>query len=111
MRSFRNHLVELPRVARRSLAISTDAVLLALSLLVGAFLRFGEAGLSDRLYLILAVLAAISGVTVFWVGGLYREVLRYAGPRRRRLGSVATRASPMREAMRRIDQFRQIAHG
>jgi FlaA1/EpsC-like NDP-sugar epimerase len=81
MRSFRNHLVELPRVARRSLAVSTDAVLLALSLLVGAFLRFGDAGLSDRLYLVLAVLAAISGVTVFWIGGLYREVLRYAGPR------------------------------
>jgi FlaA1/EpsC-like NDP-sugar epimerase len=63
------------------LAVSTDALLLGTSLLIGAYLRFGEAGIVDGLYITLAGLAAIVGVLMFWLGGLYREVLRYAGPR------------------------------
>ena len=74
-------LISLPRVVRRGFAAVVDAALLAASLLLAAYLRFGEAGLSDRTYLLLSLVAAIAGVGVFWAGGLYREVLRYAGPR------------------------------
>jgi FlaA1/EpsC-like NDP-sugar epimerase len=74
-------LIALPRVVRRGFAATVDAVLLAVSLMLAAYLRFGEAGVFDRNYLVLAAVAGLAGVGVFWAGGLYREVLRYAGPR------------------------------
>ncbi|MGA0172922.1 MAG: hypothetical protein ACO3NL_04635, partial [Phycisphaerales bacterium] len=74
-------LVALPRVVRRGFAATVDAVLLAVSLMLAAYLRFGEAGLLDGNYLALAAVAGLAGVGIFWAGGLYREVLRYAGPR------------------------------
>jgi FlaA1/EpsC-like NDP-sugar epimerase len=74
-------LVALPRVVRRGFAATVDAVLLAASLMLAAYLRFGETGLLDGNYLALAAVAGLAGVGIFWAGGLYREVLRYAGPR------------------------------
>ncbi len=75
------HLIGFPRPVRRGLAAVLDAVLLAASLLLAAYLRFGESGLGDPAYLTLAGVAVAAGIAVFWTGGLYREVLRYAGPR------------------------------
>ena len=44
-------LIALPRVVRRGFAATVDAVLLAVSLMLAAYLRFGEAGVFDRNYL------------------------------------------------------------
>ncbi len=74
-------LVGMPRSVRRLLAGVVDAVLLAASMMLAATWRLGDEALFERGYLRLALTAAALGTATFWFAGLYREVIRYAGPR------------------------------
>lgn len=74
-------LLGMPRTGRRILAGAVDAVLLAASMMLAATWRLGDAALHERGYLRLALVAAVVGTATFWAFGLYREVIRYAGPR------------------------------
>lgn len=76
-----DRVVSQPRWRRRLLIASADAVLLAAAMLLGAYWRLGEAAFATLLYPTLAVSASVLGVAIFWGRGLYRDVLRYAGPR------------------------------
>lgn len=71
----------MPRGVRRFLAGVVDAGLLAASMLLAANWRLDDAALLDKGYLRLAAVAAVLGTATFWSLGLYREVIRYAGPR------------------------------
>jgi FlaA1/EpsC-like NDP-sugar epimerase len=71
----------MPRGGRRFLAGVVDAGLLAASMLLAATWRLGDAALFEMGYLRLAAVAAMLGTGTFWAVGLYREVIRYAGPR------------------------------
>jgi FlaA1/EpsC-like NDP-sugar epimerase len=69
------------RLARQSLIAAVDGLLLAAAMLVGAWWRLGADAFDGPLYIGLAVAAAVLGVATFAVQGLYRDLLRYAGPR------------------------------
>jgi len=73
-------VVSRPRWGRRLLIAVADAVLLAAAMMLGAYWRLGGDSFEIPLYPTLAVAAGGVGVTVFWGRGLYRDVLRYAGP-------------------------------
>ena len=50
-------------------------------MMLAATWRLGDAALFERGYLRLALIAAALGTAAFWLAGLYREMVRYAGPR------------------------------
>lgn len=69
------------RLARQSSIVVADGLLLSAAMLIGAWWRLGAEAFDGPLYVGLAVAAALLGVATFAVQGLYRDLLRYAGPR------------------------------
>ena len=80
-RSVASWLLARPRQARLLLVAAADATLLMVSMLLGAYWRLGPQAWETPLYIGFAGTGAGLGVLVFWRMGLYREILRYAGPR------------------------------
>jgi len=80
-RSVASWLLARPRRARLLLVAAADATLLMISMLLGAYWRLGPQAWDTPLYVGFAAAGAGLGVLVFWRMGLYREILRYAGPR------------------------------
>jgi FlaA1/EpsC-like NDP-sugar epimerase len=79
-KQFADWVVSRPRWGRRLLIAVADGVLLAAAMMLGAYWRLGGDSVETHLYPTLSVAAGGAGVTVFWARGLYRDVLRYAGP-------------------------------
>ena len=80
LRSVATWMLRQPRGTRRLAVASLDGVLLASAMLLGVYWRFGSSGAGMGAHLGLALSAGLVGVAVFWASGLYREILRYAGP-------------------------------
>jgi FlaA1/EpsC-like NDP-sugar epimerase len=73
-------MVRPSRRVRRAVVATADLVLLSAAMLLGVYWRLGSEGVMASSYLWLAVAAGVLGVGVLWGAGLYREILRYAGP-------------------------------
>lgn len=74
----RQLLVGMPRHAKVSAMVATDAVLLLLALWLALSLRYGELWVPTAVAQLLCfAVAAVSGVAAFSFGGLYRWMVRY----------------------------------
>ena len=72
-------ILNLPRIAKRSIVLSVDVVLLPVALWLSFSLRFGQlyVPVGDVAYLFLVV--PVIAVPIFVRLGLYRAVIRYIG--------------------------------
>jgi len=76
LRSLRHRLVNLPRPLKQVCAISTDALLLWAAFNLALWIRFDLFFFTSS-YLLLAAVAAVSGVGTLYALGLYHHILRY----------------------------------
>ena len=72
------NIIKLPRYAKRIIAIFVDIGLCVLSTWFAFYLRLEEFIRIDYVT-ISAVLLSISAIPIFWLLGLYKNMLRFAG--------------------------------
>lgn len=72
-------LIALPRFSKQALAITLDAGLCALTVWLAWCLRLEQWGLFGPMQIWATAAAWAIGLPVFWYGGLYDTVFRYAG--------------------------------
>ncbi len=83
-KSVQTAALEMPRGAKRLLALCVDASICILTVWFAFYLRFGEwIAIVDTRW-IAVVTALIVALPLFWISGLYRAIFRYAG-----LGALA----------------------
>ncbi|MCB1646708.1 MAG: polysaccharide biosynthesis protein [Pseudomonadales bacterium] len=74
-----NTIINLPRNAKRALALSADLILIPLTLWLAFCLRLEQLYLPDLRVTTVIVLTTLSTVTIFVRLGLYRAVIRFVG--------------------------------
>ena len=83
--------LELPRVAKRALAVTVDAALCVLTVWVAFYLRLGVYIMISGNQWIAVALALGLALPLLWISGAYRAIFRYAGWGA--LGAVASACS------------------
>jgi len=79
-KNFRQHLIDMPRWAKRVLLVANDFFILAFALWAAFSLRLSTFYLPpDQITAALFILAPIIGIATFYARGLYRLVTRYIG--------------------------------
>lgn len=73
-----NHALELPRAAKRIIALSLDASLCILTVWLALFLRLGDLPEVGG-YRWVAVALSLTALPIFWAFGFYRAIFRYLG--------------------------------
>ena len=71
------YLSELPRYAKRLLLIVIDSALCVVSTWIAFYIRLGEFIYLDGNKLLVTILALFLSITIFWISGLYRSMIRY----------------------------------
>jgi len=76
--SIREHLLDLPRWAKRSLVFLIDTFFCVLALWLSLYLRLGEFVSLNPQYHVAIIFSIITATPIFIVSGLYRAIFRYA---------------------------------
>ena len=71
------YLSALPRHAKRLLLIVIDSALCVVSTWLAFYIRLGEFIYLEDNKLLVTILALFLSITVFWISGLYRSMIRY----------------------------------
>ena len=77
--SLPQRLLKLPRVGKQSLAVALDASLCVLTVWLALYLRLEQWGPFGMMQVWATAAALAVGLPIFWSGGLYATVFRYAG--------------------------------
>lgn len=77
--SFNQRLLRLPRFGKQALAMALDASLCALTVWLALYLRLEQWGPFGLMQIWATACALAVSLPVFWRGGLYDTVFRYAG--------------------------------
>ena len=79
MNEFSNILLSLPRSSRRNIAIITDICLCLICTWIAFIIRLEELILFKDFNIFSALISVIIAVPIFWLFGLYRLLIRFAG--------------------------------
>lgn len=71
--------LELPRSAKRIMAITVDAAICVISVWLAFYLRLGEMAAFVGNQWLAVVAALVIALPLFWIAGLYRAIFRYLG--------------------------------
>jgi FlaA1/EpsC-like NDP-sugar epimerase len=71
--------LELPRAAKRALALVLDAAICCFTVWLAFYLRLGEWALITGNQWLAVVCALAFALPLFWISGLYRAIFRYVG--------------------------------
>lgn len=71
--------LDLPRSAKRIMAITVDAAICVISVWLAFYLRLGEMAAFVGNQWLAVIAALVIALPLFWVAGLYRAIFRYLG--------------------------------
>ena len=74
------NLINLPRYAKRSIAIILDIGLCILCTWLAFYLRLEQFIKINDITILAAIISILIAIPIFWLTGLYKTMLRFAGP-------------------------------